>query len=185
MPLERHEIERQIEKLNRMLAQLRPASRAEARRASLVVTDRIDLWGRYHHIDPQAEDILGYPQSHYRTEVGWVRFNHPEDRWRTAILWEKALAGAPCPLMEYRTHNTEGQWVWLQDSLRPVVFDLRGHALVVEGRWRDITPSKRRQAEFLLRQWEWLLKQDTPVRRPQRCQIVPFPDRPRPGGPGS
>lgn len=177
MHLERSEIEHQIERLHRLLAELRPARRAEARRASLVVTDRIDLWGRYHYIDPEAEDVLGYPPSHYQTEIGWVRFNHPEDRWRTAILWEKALAGQPCPVMEYRTHNTEGHWVWLQDSLRPVVFDLRGHALVVEGRWRDITPSKRRQAEFLLRQWEWLLKQGAPAPRPTFGRIVRFPGR--------
>lgn len=140
-----------------------------------MVTDRIDRFGRYHHIDPECGEILGYPQEHYAHEVGWVRFNHLEDRWRTAVLWQKALTGRPCPVFEYRTFNSDRQWVWLQDSLRPILFDRDGHALVVEGRWRDITPRKRREAEFLLRQWETLWRAARPRPRGNGAIVIPFP----------
>jgi PAS domain S-box-containing protein len=178
--LERHEIERRIEGMHVRLDELRRPSRSEARLASLAITDRIDRWGRYLYIDPQAEAILGYPQTSYMKDIGWVHYNHPEDQWRTAILWQRALAGVPCRRVEYRTQNARGQWVWLEDSFTPIRFDSMGHALVVEGCWRDITQRKRREGEFIIMLWEMLLEGKRPAPLMPRagrpvCKVVPFP----------
>jgi PAS domain-containing protein len=172
--LERNEIESEIERLSRLLGELRPQCRAEARLSSLVVTDRIDRYGRYHHIDPWCEAVLGFPPERVARDVGWIRFNHPDDVWRTTILWEKALAGQTIPIFEYRTDNSLGQWVWLEDSLRPLQFDRAGQALLVEGRWRDVTPRKRRELEFLIRQWESILRGHTRSLTGPGATVIPF-----------
>ncbi len=178
--LQPSEIEKEIEHLQTSLDELRPPRPAESWLGALEVVDRIDRFGRYHYIGPGAERILGFPRAHYESEIGWVRFNHPEDVWRTAILWQKALAGSPCTSFEYRTNDVEGRWVWLQDSLRPLEIDSQGHAVLVEGRWRDITMRKRREAEFLLRQWESVLRHGGPAPGDEAAQravsgrVVPF-----------
>jgi PAS domain S-box-containing protein len=177
-PAGRRDIEEQIERLERIRGEMRPAGRGEARLSALRVRDRIDRWGHYLHIDPEAEDILGFPPSHYEHEVGWLRFNHPDDLWRTVVLWERALAGEFVPSVEYRTFNTEGKWVWLEDSFRPMALDARGQALVVEGCWSDITRRKRREIEFLLRHWEACL---CPGQAARRGVLLRFPSAPRPG----
>jgi len=168
------EIETEIERLGRLLAELRPPARKEARLANIVVTDRIDRFGRYHHIDPWCEEVLGFPPEREAGNVGWIRFNHPDDMWRTAILWQRALAGQIVPVFEYRTNNSRGEWVWLEDSLRPLSFDRVGHAVLVEGRWRDITPRKRRELEFLIRQWEALLCRGGDSRARPGAVVIPF-----------
>jgi PAS domain S-box-containing protein len=168
----RQEVEWQLERLERMRCEMRPPSRAEARLGRLQVCDRIDRWGNYWHIDPEAEEILGFPSSHYDTEVGWLRFNHPDDVWRTVRLWERALAGEAVSAVEYRTFNIEGKWVWLEDSFRPLILDSRRQALIIEGCWRDITRRKRCEVEFLLRHWEACLG---PPRAACRGLVVRFP----------
>jgi PAS domain S-box-containing protein len=172
---ERCAIEKQIELLERMRGEIRPPGRSEARLSVLQVRDRIDRWGNYLHIDPEAEDILGYPPAHYNSEVGWLRFNHPDDVWRTVLLWGRALAGEMVRGVEYRTFNIEGQWVWLEDSFRPLLFDARRRALVIEGCWRDITRRKRREIEFLLRHWEASLN---PGRAARHGVLLRFPSAP-------
>jgi PAS domain S-box-containing protein len=176
-PAGRKEIEEQIERLERMRAEMRPPGRHEARLAVLRVRDRIDRWGNYLHIDSEAEDILGFPLAHYASEVGWLRFNHPDDVWRTALLWGRALAGEAVRAVEYRTFNTEGKWVWLEDSFRPLVLDAQGRSLVIEGCWRDITRRKRREIEFLLYHWEACR---SPGRAARRGVVLRFPSIPLP-----
>ncbi len=56
--------------------------------------------------------------------------------------------------VEYRTDHADGYWVWLEDSFTPILTERSGRALVVEGRWRDATPRKRRELEFLIAQLE-------------------------------
>lgn len=177
-PVDRRAVEQQIERLERMRGEMRPPGRAEARLAVLRVYDRIDRWGHYLHIDPEAEDILGFPPSYYDSEVGWLRFNHPDDVWRTVLLWGRALAGETVPAVEYRTFNTEGKWVWLEDSFRPLLVDARRQAVVIEGCWRDITRRKRCEIEFLLRHWEACL---SPARAARRGALLRFPSVPPPG----
>ena len=54
-----------VDQLHRALSELRPARRREQLLSSMVVTDRIDRCGTYLHIDPRAEDLLGFPASYY------------------------------------------------------------------------------------------------------------------------
>ena len=152
--LDRDALERQIADLQRTLDELRPPGPHERRLAPLIATDRIDRHGRYLFIDDCAEDLLGYPPAYYEHEFDWVRSNHTLDIGRTARLWQAALSGRVSRGVEYRTEHISGHWVWLEDSFTPILTDSSGRALVVEGRWRDVTPRKRREIEFLIAQFE-------------------------------
>ncbi|MEE9217703.1 MAG: PAS domain-containing protein [Acidobacteriota bacterium] len=168
--MERAEIEHRIEKLSRDLAELRVEHRSEARLCSLRLRDRIDFLGHYLDIDPRIEEIFGFPQSEYWEDEHWIHDTHREDQGRIYLLWERTVAGRTWPLVEYRDYNVAGEWVWIEDSFRPAVVDSAGRVLVVEGCWRDITPRKRREIEFLLRQWETILKS----RRLAGGELLPF-----------
>ena len=152
--LDRDALERQIEEHSRMLDELRPPGSRDKRLAPIVATDRIDFHGRYIFIDDRAEDLLGYPPTYYESEYDWIRWNHTLDIGRTARLWQAALKGRAVIGVEYRTDHADGYWVWLEDSFTPILTDRSGRALVVEGRWRDATPRKRREIEFLIAQLE-------------------------------
>ncbi len=165
-----------VDQLHRALSELRPARRREQLLSSMVVTDRIDRCGIYLHIDPRAEDILGFPASYYyENEVDWLQTNHPLDFKRISRLWYRSLSGDPCRSVEYRTDNHDGQWVWLEDSFHPLLLDARGRALVIEGRWRDITPRKRREVEFLITSLESLIRRERPAPLPGQGLVVRFP----------
>lgn len=185
--MDRKAIELELEQLHQALSELRPPSASEVRLKSIIVTDRIDCLNRYLHIDPEAEDLLGYTPSQYyggeiaheEQEYGWVANNHLEDVWRTEILWQRVLAGHRVPSVEYRSVNTDGDWVWLEDSFTPFEIDSRGRTTIVEGRWRDITPRKRREIEFLIRQFEQMLREDGKPPSSRCATIIPFPSRNR------
>ncbi len=148
--LDRADLESRIESLSRSLDDLRPPGAVDRRLAPLVVIDRIDHLGRYLYVDRIAEDLLGFPPEYYETEIDWVRYNHRLDIERVAVLWDAALRGRRIRGIEYRTDHVDGHWVWLEDSFTPILSDRSGRSLVIEGRWRDITPRKRREIEFLL-----------------------------------
>ena len=152
--MDRDALERQIEEHNRSLGELRPPGPRDKRLAPIVATDRIDLHGRYLFMDDRAEDLLGYPPAYYDDEYDWIRWNHTLDIGRTARRWQAALEGRAVLGVEYRTDHADGYWVWLEDSFTPILTDRGGRALVVEGRWRDATPRKRREIEFLIAQLE-------------------------------
>ena len=173
--LNREAIENQLETLTRSRDELRPPGKLDKRLSSLVVTDRIDRHGNYLHVDPIAEDLLGFPPDYYANEVDWVRFNHAFDIDRVSVLWESALRGRPCRGVEYRTDHSAGYWVWLEDSFVPILEDRRGQALVVEGRWHDITPRKRCQIEFLIEQLELSLRALKSPPRSGSSIILRFP----------
>jgi len=173
--VDRDVIERKLDQLHEGLSALRPASAREKYLSSLLVVDRIDRWGNYLHIDPEAEEVLGFKATYYATESDWVVFNHPEDIWRTDILWQRALTGFPVRAVEYRTDDSDGYWVWLEDSFRPVEADPHGRVTVVEGCWRDITPRKRREIEFLIRQFELALRLGKLPERSLRHALIQFP----------
>jgi PAS domain S-box-containing protein len=175
--LDRVAVENRLELLHRTLGELRPPRRWEKRLSPIVVADRIDHLGYYLDIDPAAQDLLGYPPSYYETEQDWVQFNHTLDLGRTALLWERALSGQPCHGVEYRSQHADGYWVWLEDSFVPILTDPRGRGLVIEGHWRDITPRKRLEIEFLIRQLELSLRTLRTGPRPERGAVLRFPRR--------
>lgn len=183
--MNRQAIEFKLDHLHQALSELRPPGAVEERFKSIVVTDRIDCWDRYLYIGPEAEDLLGYSPSQYyegeiaddEQECGWVANNHPEDVWRTEILWQRVLAGHRVPPVEYRSENTDGKWVWLEDTFTPFEIDSQGRSLIVEGRWRDITPRKRREIEFLIRQFEEMLSEGGRPASSRSATIIPFRSR--------
>ena len=75
------------------------------------------------------------------------------------MLWGLAMKGRPTYGIEYRDQHSDDYWLWLQDSFVPILTDHRGRALVIEGRYSDITPRKRCELEFLIRELEHSLRQ--------------------------
>jgi PAS domain S-box-containing protein len=177
--LERADVERRIEELQRSLDELRPSRPGDRRRGSIVVTDLIDRCGHYLYVDPGAEDLLGFPPRYYETEVDWLAFNHRDDRDRIRVLWRQALNGRFCPLAEYRTDNADGDWVWLEDSFRPRLIGHDGRVVVLEGRWRDITSRKRQETEDRLRELERYLHGAACATRHRFGMLLPFPGEDR------
>ncbi|MCZ6695561.1 MAG: PAS domain-containing protein [Acidobacteria bacterium] len=184
--LDRNALERQTADLHRTLDELRPLGPHERRLGSLIATDRIDYHGRYLFIDDCAEGILGYPPAYYEHEYDWVRLNHTFDIGRTARLWQAALSGHVSRGVEYRTGHISGHWVWLEDSFTPILTDSSGRALVIEGRWRDVTPRKRRETEFLIAQLESTYRTLKSPPLSGRTMVLRFPAfRPRGVGLGT
>jgi PAS domain-containing protein len=181
--ISRESLEHKLEELDRSLSELRPPGPADKILCSTVATDRIHHRGEYLYVDPRAEDILGFPLSYYyegegatdALQLGWTNILHERDRSRIDAIWQLALAGQPCAPVEYRTDNGDGYFVWLMDWFRPILADDRGHALVMEGCWLDITPRKRRETEFLIKQVELALHRLKPAPRPGYGVVLSFP----------
>ena len=172
--LDRADLDRRIEALQRTLDELRPPRASDRHLGSIVVTDLIDRCGHYLYIDPWAEELLGFPPRYYEAELDWLAFNHHDDQDHTRALWRQALGGRFCPVVYYRTDDSNGAWVWLEDSFRPRLADHRGRVVVLEGRWRDVTPRKRLEIEARIRELERFVGSAPSAARHRFGLILPF-----------
>ncbi|MCH8557692.1 MAG: PAS domain-containing protein [Balneolia bacterium] len=94
------------------------------------------------YVSPQSENILGYKPEMFLTKAGfWKSLLHPDDADAVLAKSQKAADTATGTVLEYRIRNSEGTYIWLQDSLSPVIGN--GKCIGLRGLMRDITPQKQ------------------------------------------
>ena len=99
---------------------------------------------RFTYVGPQAEAILGYPQSLWLTEGFLVMHVHPDDQ--SSIFQLGKLESSGKAEVEFRLLSVDGKWVWMRSVMscgtnsnaRPVV---RGIML-------DVTEHRKLQSEL-------------------------------------
>ena len=97
---------------------------------------------RFSYVNPQAEQILGYPSRQWVEEPGfWLNHTHPEDvEWCVAYC-KSATGRGQNHEFEYRMVAADGSIVWLHDIVTVVTGADGG--VRMQGIMIDITGSKR------------------------------------------
>lgn len=128
------------------------AARLQAMIAGLnaIVWERHAAGWRIRYINPHADELLGYPQSRWRTDANsWTEIIDPADRDRVLAAMAEGIAAGGDLAVDYRVRARDGRRVWLQ-QLGHVTHGADG-APTVHGVLIDITEHKRReQASALL-----------------------------------
>src|SRR5436190_19506912 len=106
--------------------------------------------GRFNHVSPEAEKVLGYPAAAWMEDSSfWQSHIHPEDRdWAMAYCTRRSKLLRPYEF-EYRMLARTGKVVWLWDAVQVVARG--GKPWMLFGVMVDITARKRKE-EALRRQ---------------------------------
>jgi PAS domain S-box-containing protein len=100
---------------------------------------------RFHYVNQQGEELLGYPASRWLEEAGfWRERIHEEDRDRIAEFYRRASESGTSHACEYRALTARGETLWVRELVR-VQRDEAGLATRFTGLTIDI--SNRRMAE--------------------------------------
>lgn len=100
----------------------------------LVWVDRADGWCEY--LSAQWQEYSGIPVSELWGH-GWLNLLHPEDRPRTAIAWEDAVADRAAYDLDYRIRAHNGSYRWFRVRGVPIR-DEKGKILKWYGTCTDI-----------------------------------------------
>ena len=124
---------------------------SEARYRALVMASaemvwRADAQGKRFFVSPSWQQLTGQNEEQMR-DFGWLEAVHPDDRERTARLWERAMAESRACENELRVRTREGNHRYFHVQAVPVLApDGSVHEWV--GANTDIT--ERKQAEQAL-----------------------------------
>ena len=98
---------------------------------------------------PQLEELFAVPAHEWlEGDDGWSKRIHPEDRERTVVGYERAVATGSPYQCEYRLVGTDGGERWLRDEAVTVADD-RGEPALVQGVIYDITERKVAEQRYL------------------------------------
>jgi two-component system, cell cycle sensor histidine kinase and response regulator CckA len=74
---------------------------------------------RFRSVEGAAEEMLGYPTSHWLTRQGFFEERiHPEDRSATIALYREAMIASGEASAEYRAVTLSGKNVWCRETIR-------------------------------------------------------------------
>ncbi|MFN8530604.1 MAG: PAS domain S-box protein [Anaerolineae bacterium] len=96
--------------------------------------------------DPRKVEMLGYDAKDFLNAKGdeFMQLVHPDDRVPVMSALNDLIAGrAPLYLVDYRSRNAQGQWMWFQDRGELICNDQE--QMVVRGYAIDITQRKQAQ----------------------------------------
>jgi len=95
----------------------------------------------FAYVSPQAEDLLGYSVEEWTGKDFWKKNIHPEDKDR--VEEEKGAQDITdkAPPIEYRFLTSDGEVIWLRDSVNVRVE--KGEPVAIIGVSVDITDEKR------------------------------------------
>jgi diguanylate cyclase (GGDEF)-like protein/PAS domain S-box-containing protein len=118
----------------------------------LVQTQSVIVWRadpvsyRFVYVNDEAETILGYPVSQWRSEPDfWRQRLHPDDKDRVQAYCAEEIQPRNYDL-EYRMIKANGEIVWLRDIFTKVIKD--GVVSELYGLMMDITKQKLTEEEF-------------------------------------
>ena len=115
-------------------------------------TDLISLHtpdGEYLYASPSSKLILGYDPDVLIGHSVYEYF-HPDDVPAVRVSHETILESAYITTLQYRTRRSEGDYVWMESTLR-TIRDETGAAVEIQAATRDI--SERKRAEESLRRF--------------------------------
>lgn len=113
-----------------------------------VFLDRSDDPEKTLFISPKIEDLLGYSQGEWISQVSWSDIIHPEDRKRVLNASKRADETGELFRQEYRMRNKAGDYVWIREE-SSLVKDDDGQPLFWQGFFLDISDQKQAESAII------------------------------------
>lgn len=128
---------------------------------------------QFSFVNRRAEAILGYPVARWREPGFWLSLIHPDDRDRSAELYQRATAERRDHEFEHRAIAADGRVVWLHDKIY-IVAGKDGKPQL-RGLMMDITARKQAEeerAELLVRERAARAEAERAADMVRRLQVV-------------
>jgi len=117
---------------------------SENSRDAIIVAD---LSGHRRYGSASAEHISGWKPEELMTEEG-IELIHPDDRARAQAIMQELNSGTEGAMIECRVRKEDGDYIWVEASLRVVKGQMDGEPSRMLNIVRDI--SQRKEAELKL-----------------------------------
>ncbi|SCW98369.1 MULTISPECIES: EAL domain-containing protein [unclassified Pseudomonas] len=101
----------------------------------------------YSYVSPHAEDLLGYPLSHWLVPGFWRTIIHPADLIRAQTYCENELLAGRDHCIDYRVITADGRCLWVRDIVSLIE---HGHEPLIRGLMIDISEAKRTEEALRL-----------------------------------
>ncbi|SDB41396.1 periplasmic sensor diguanylate cyclase/phosphodiesterase [Pseudomonas sp. NFACC23-1] len=101
----------------------------------------------YSYVSPHAEDLLGYPLSHWLIPGFWRNIIHPADLIRAQTYCDHEVLAGRDHCIDYRVITADGRCLWVRDIVSLIE---HGHEPVMRGLMIDISEAKRTEEALRL-----------------------------------
>ncbi|MET0845210.1 MAG: EAL domain-containing protein [Pseudomonas sp.] len=101
----------------------------------------------YSYVSPHAEELLGYPLSHWLIPGFWRNIIHPADLTRTQTFCDHEVLAGRDYSVDYRVITADGRCLWVRDIVSLIE---HGHEPVMRGLMIDISDAKRTEEALSL-----------------------------------
>ena len=101
----------------------------------------------YSYVSPHAEDLLGYPLSHWLIPGFWRNIIHPADLTRAQTFCDHEVLAGRDHSLDYRVITADGRCLWVRDIVSLIE---HGHEPVMRGLMIDISDAKRTEEALRL-----------------------------------
>ncbi|MGX1171649.1 bifunctional diguanylate cyclase/phosphodiesterase [Pseudomonas sp. R151218B TE3479] len=101
----------------------------------------------YSYVSPHAEDLLGYPLSHWLVPGFWRTIIHPADLIRAQTYCEHEVLAGRDHCIDYRVITADGRCLWVRDIVSLIK---HGHEPLIRGLMIDISEAKRTEEALRL-----------------------------------
>ncbi|MGE7959171.1 bifunctional diguanylate cyclase/phosphodiesterase [Pseudomonas sp. NPDC089530] len=101
----------------------------------------------YSYVSPHAEQLLGYPLSHWLIPGFWKNIIHPADLTRAQSFCDHELQAGRDHSLDYRVITADGRCLWVRDIVSLIE---HGHEPVMRGLMIDISETKRTEEALQL-----------------------------------
>ncbi|QGA52447.1 EAL domain-containing protein [Pseudomonas brassicacearum] len=101
----------------------------------------------YSYVSPHAEDLLGYPLSHWLVPGFWRNIIHPADLIRAQTYCNHEVLAGRDHCIDYRVLTADGRCLWVRDIVSLIE---HGHEPLMRGLMIDISEAKRTEEALRL-----------------------------------
>ncbi|CAH0224183.1 bifunctional diguanylate cyclase/phosphodiesterase [Pseudomonas brassicacearum] len=101
----------------------------------------------YSYVSPHAEDLLGYPLSHWLIPGFWRNIIHPADLIRAQTYCDHEVLAGRDHCIDYRVITADGRCLWVRDIVSLIE---HGHEPLMRGLMIDISEAKRTEEALRL-----------------------------------
>ncbi|WP_434704112.1 EAL domain-containing protein [Pseudomonas sp. Z1-12] len=101
----------------------------------------------YSYVSPHAEDLLGYPLSHWLVPGFWRNIIHPADLIRAQSYCDHEVLAGRDHCIDYRVITADGRCLWVRDIVSLIE---HGHEPLMRGLMIDISEAKRTEEALRL-----------------------------------
>ncbi|WP_339491539.1 MULTISPECIES: bifunctional diguanylate cyclase/phosphodiesterase [unclassified Pseudomonas] len=101
----------------------------------------------YSYVSPHAEDLLGYPLSHWLIPGFWRNIIHPADLIRAQNYCDQEVLAGRDHCVDYRVITADGRCLWVRDIVSLIE---HGHEPLMRGLMIDISEAKRTEEALRL-----------------------------------